>query len=69
MNSFFKVNQSNKERIIRFIIGLLLCIPFFTHGYSHSYVLLAIGGVLIFNSASDVCMIYKLFGYSTCPID
>ena len=69
MNSLFKVNQSNKERIIRFIIGLLLCIPFFTHVYSHSYVLLAIGGVLIFNSASDVCMIYKLFGYSTCPID
>lgn len=69
MNSLFKVNQSNKERIIRLIIGLLLCIPFFTHGYSHSYVLLAIGGVLIFNSASGVCMIYKLFGYSTCPID
>ena len=69
MNSLFKVNQSNKERIIRFIIGLLLCIPFFTHGYSHSYVLLAIGGVLIFNSASGVCMIYKLFGYSKCLID
>ncbi len=69
MNSLFKVNQSNKERIIRFIIGVLLCIPFFTHGYSFSYVLLTLGGILIFNSASGVCMIYKLFGYSTCPID
>jgi len=69
MNSLFKVNQSNKERVIRLIIELLSCIPFFTHGYSHSYVLLAIGVFLIFNSASGVCMIYKLFGYSTCPID
>ncbi len=69
MNSLFKVNQSNKERVIRLIIELLSCIPFFTHGYSHSYVLLPISGVLIFNSASGVCMIYKLFGYSTCPID
>ncbi len=64
----FEKNQSNKERIIRFIIGLIFCIPFFTHGYSISYFLLGVGSILIFNAISGVCMIYKMFGYSTCKV-
>jgi hypothetical protein len=68
MKMLFSVNKSNKERIIRFIIGAIMCIPAITHGYSFSYLLLAIGGALIFNALSGVCMIYKMLGYSTCPI-
>ena len=64
----FEKNQSNKERIIRFIIGLIFCIPFFTHDYSISYFLLGVGSILIFNAISGVCMIYKIFGYSTCKV-
>ena len=60
----FKKNQSNKERIIR----LTFCIPFFTHGYTISYLLLGIGSILIFNAISGVCMIYKIIGYSTCKV-
>tara|TARA_B100000524_G_scaffold302344_1_gene177125 strand:+ start:177 stop:389 length:213 start_codon:yes stop_codon:yes gene_type:complete len=69
LNSIFKVNQNKKERVLRFIIGLAISIPFFTHGYTFSYILIGIGGILIFNAISGVCMIYKLFGYSSCPVD
>jgi len=65
----FKINQSNKERVIRAIIGILLLIPFFMNASLLSYVSLVIGGILIFNAASGVCMIYKMFGYSSCPIE
>ena len=64
----FEKNQSNKERIIRFMIGVIFCIPFFTHGYTISYLLIGIGSILIFNAISGVCMIYKIFGYSTCKV-
>ena len=69
LNSIFKVNQSKKERLLRFIIGIAITIPFFTHRHTFSYVLIVIGGILIFNAISGVCMIYKLFGYSSCPVD
>lgn len=67
--NLLKKNQNKKERITRFVIGLVLCVPFFNHGYTVSYMLLGIGGILIFNAISGVCMIYKMFGYSTCKID
>ena len=64
----FEKNQSQKERVIRLIIGLSFCIPFFTHGYTISHLLLGVGIILIFNALSGVCMIYKIFGYSTCKV-
>lgn len=67
--NMFKINQSNKERVIRAIIGILLLIPFFMNASLISYVSLAIGGILIFNAVSGVCMIYKMFGYSSCPVE
>ena len=67
--NMFKINQSNKERVIRAIIGILLLIPVFMNASLLSYVLLVIGGILIFNAVSGVCMIYKMFGYSSCPVE
>ena len=67
--NMFKINQSNKERVIRAIIGILLLIPFFMNANLLSYILLATGGILIFNAVSGVCMIYKMFGYSSCPLE
>lgn len=69
MKKLFSVNQSKKERVIRFIIGAVMCIPALTHGYAFSYVLLGLGGALIFNALSGICFIYKMLGYSTCPIE
>ena len=66
--SLFEKNQNNKERILRLIIGLLFCIPFFTHGYKFSYLLLLVGSILIFNAVSGICFIYKAFGYSSCKL-
>lgn len=67
--NMFKINQSNKERVVRAIIGILLLIPFFMNANLLSYILLATGGILIFNAVSGVCMIYKMFGYSSCPLE
>ena len=58
-----------RRRVLRLIVGLILCVPFFTHGYPFSYFLLGIGGILIFNGISGICMIYKIFGYSSCKIE
>jgi hypothetical protein len=69
MKKLFSVNQSKKERAIRFIIGAFMCIPALTHGYVFSYILLALGGALIFNALSGICFVYKMLGYSTCPIE
>ena len=55
LNSIFKVNQTKKERVLRFIIGLAISIPFFTHGYTFSYILIGIGGILIFRKISINC--------------
>jgi hypothetical protein len=68
MKKLFSINQSKKERIIRFIIGAIMCIPFFIGDNSFSFILLALGGALIFNALSGICFIYKMMGYSTCPI-
>ena len=67
--NMFKINQSNNERVIRAIIGILLLIPFFMNASWFSYILLATGGILVFNAVTGVCMIYKIFGYSSCPLE
>jgi hypothetical protein len=68
MKKLFAVNQSKKERIIRFAIGAIMSIPFFIGDYSFSFILLLLGGALIFNALSGICFIYKMLGFSTCPI-
>ena len=68
MKLFIK-NQSNKERIIRFIIGLV-CIATLAYEVSNLTIITAVtGGTLIFNAVSGNCYIYRMLGYSTCPID
>ena len=65
----FVKNQSNKERIIRLIIGLAFTASL-AYELSNSTIIIAItGGTLIFNAVSGNCYIYRILGYSTCPVD
>ena len=68
MKKLFSINQSKKERIIRFIVGILLSAPILFENSTLYLVLLALGGALIFNAFSGLCFIYKMLGFSTCPI-
>ena len=65
----FVKNQSNKERIIRLIIGLVFTASL-AYELSDLTIIIAItGGTLIFNAVSGNCYIYRILGYSTCPVD
>jgi len=69
MKKLFTVNQSKKERIIRSVIGITLFAISFALTSPLCYFPLTIGGILLFNAISGVCMIYGMLGYSTCPIE
>jgi|TARA_B100001939_G_scaffold275294_1_gene243348 hypothetical protein len=63
----FVTNQNNSERIARFIISIFLIPAPFIYGYElFSIVQAVVGGVLLFNSVSGMCSIYRIFGANTC---
>ena len=64
----FVTNQSNTERIIRAVIALILIIAGYFIGSPLFEVGLMLAGVLIFNAVSGNCYIYRMFGFSTCPL-
>ena len=68
----FVTNQSNKERIIRAVIALLLILAYFVvpSSVNNSIALIGLGvaGVLVFNAVSGNCYIYRMLGINTCPL-
>ena len=64
----FVTNQSNTERIIRAVIALILIIAGYFIGSPLFEVGLMLAGVLFFNAVSGICYIYRMFGFSTCPL-
>tara|TARA_Y100000814_G_scaffold163128_1_gene119108 strand:+ start:680 stop:913 length:234 start_codon:yes stop_codon:yes gene_type:complete len=64
----FVTNQSNTERIIRAVIALILIIAGYFIGSPLFEVGLMLAGVLFFNAISGNCYIYRMFGFSTCPL-
>ena len=65
----FKTNQNKAERILRFILAILLLpAPFLIEQTPYTLALAGVGGVLLFNALSGACMTYKAFGVSTCEI-
>ena len=68
MKIFLK-NQNKSERFTRLIVSLFLVpssliydIDFFSITQS------IVGGVLLFNAASGMCVIYRIFTVNTCEI-
>ena len=64
----FVTNQSNTERIIRAVIALILIIAGYFIGSPLFEVGLMLAGGLFFNAVSGNCYIYRMFGFSTCPL-
>ena len=68
----FVKNQSDKDRIIRAVIAVILIGFYFavpsSVNASIANIGLIVAGVLLFNAISGTCMIYRAFGINTCPI-
>ena len=63
------VNEGTADRIVRVVVGLLLIAAgFFVNIASVLGVVLALLGVVVLiTAATCVCLVYKVFGISTCP--
>ena len=66
----FETNQNTPERVLRFLVSLvLLPAPFVISGNEpYTFTAAVIGGILLFNALSGVCMTYKLLGVNTCKL-
>jgi len=66
------INESDKDRVIRAIIAVILIGFYLAVPSSVNATIVNIGlvvaGVLLFNAVSGNCMIYRAFGINTCPI-
>ena len=68
----FVKNESDKDRIIRVVIAVILIGFYFavpsSVNASIANIGLVVAGVLLFNAVSGTCMIYRALGINTCPI-
>jgi hypothetical protein len=65
----FITNQNTAERVVRFIVSVfLLPAPFIYQNNTFAIAQATIGGVLLFNAFSGMCVIYRLFGADTCKV-
>ena len=66
---FFTINQNNSERIVRFIVSIfLLPSPLVFQNNLFSIIQALVGGILLFNAISGMCVIYRFFGADTCKV-
>jgi len=66
----FKINQNNSERILRFLISIILVPCPFILGISFYSMFLAIVGIiLLFNAVTGTCYTYMVLGINTCEVD
>ena len=65
----FEKNQNKAERVLRFLIAVvLLPAPFVLEQNAYTLGLAAVGGILLFNALSGSCLTYKAFGVNTCEL-
>ena len=65
--NLFKKKQNSSERALRLIFSFfLLPITLFLDLSLYTFIICAIGGILMFSALSGVCMIYKVLGVDTC---
>ena len=65
----FETNQNKPERVLRFLVSLvLLPAPFVMAQNAYTITAAAVGGILLFNALSGTCMTYKLLGVNTCKM-
>ena len=65
----FITNQNNPERVLRFILSLFLIPAPIVYEYNpFSIVQSVVGGILLFNAISGICIIYRFLGANTCKL-
>ena len=63
------MNQNKEERVVRFIVSvLLLPAPFIYQNNPFAITQSLIGGILLFNAFLGMCIIYIFFGANTCKV-
>ena len=64
------LNQSDLDRRIRAVVAVLLLASnyFLDLSTGVSQAALIVAAILLFNAVSGNCYIYRMFGYSSCPI-
>ncbi|SFV32484.1 YgaP family membrane protein [Thermoflavifilum thermophilum] len=65
-----KRNISTADRIIRFIVAVILGILYFNHTLTGTWgiMLLIIGIVLFLTALVNFCPLYRILGISTCRV-
>ena len=65
----FTTNQNNSERVLRFILSVIHIPAPIVYQYNpFSIVQAVVGGILLFNAISGICVIYRFFGANTCKL-
>ena len=65
----FTTNQNKSERVLRFILSIFLIpAPIIYEFDPFSIVQSVVGGILLFNAISGMCVIYRFFGANTCKL-
>ena len=65
----FETNQNKPERILRFLLAMvLLPAPVVVGPTTYGIFAGVVGGILLFNAVSGTCMTYKAFGVNTCGV-
>ena len=66
---FFTTNQNKSERVLRLILSIFLMPAPIIYEYNLFSIAQAIvGGILLFNAISGMCVIYRFFGANTCKL-
>ena len=67
--TLFITNQNNSERVLRFILSVILIPAPIVYQYNpFSIVQAVVGVILLFNAISGICVIYRFFGANTCKL-
>jgi hypothetical protein len=67
--TLFSTNQNNYERVLRFILSVILIPAPIVYQYNpFSIVQAVVGVILLFNAISGMCVIYRFFGANTCKL-
>ena len=65
----FDTNQNKPERVLRFLVALvLLPAPLLAGVSAYTVTAAVVGAILVFNALSGTCMTYKAFGVNTCRL-
>ena len=65
--NLFKKKQNSSDRALKLIFSFFLVpIPLFLDLSLYTFIICAIGGILMFSALSGVSMIYKVLGVGTC---